>query len=335
MTPQIFRQQICACFCILLFSLSCSACGSAQGTVNAGEDTDRLVIYATRPLSTTDNVIARFEAETGIDVTCVTLRASDALIRIEGESASPVADLLWPVTMDIVEQKTELFDSTQTYCYTPTALMVNTDTLGSSSINGYEDLLKPEFKGRIAFADPAVSAASYAHLVNMLYAMGGKVPAHGWNYVEQFADQLDATLLSSDEEVYQGVIHGYYTVGLTFAQSSEEYLMGGAHVHTVYMNEGVLFHQDVVCRVKNAPHAENAVLFEQWLMRDRTQVYLQKSQHQTNLFSLRDLLAAEEKSPSLHVLSISDRRGALMRSDWLMRFERIMKRKEQNESWQQ
>ena len=50
--------------------------------------------------------------------------------------------------------------------------MINTDLIGDIKITGYEDLLQPELKGKIAFADPTKSSSSYEHLVNMLYAMG-------------------------------------------------------------------------------------------------------------------------------------------------------------------
>ena len=68
----------------------------------------------------------------------------------------------------------------------PSVIMVNTDLIGDIKIEGYEDLLNPELKGKIAFADPAASSSSFEHLVNMLYAMGGGNPDNGWDYVKQF-----------------------------------------------------------------------------------------------------------------------------------------------------
>lgn len=52
----------------------------------------------------------------------------------------------------------------------PSVIMVNTDLLGNETIEGYEDLLKPEFYGKIAFADPNISSSSLEQLINMLYA---------------------------------------------------------------------------------------------------------------------------------------------------------------------
>ena len=37
----------------------------------------------------------------------------------------------------------------------PSVIMVNTDLIGDIRMEGYEDLLNPELKGKIAFADPA------------------------------------------------------------------------------------------------------------------------------------------------------------------------------------
>ena len=125
MASQIFRKKICACLCLLLLPALCASCGNAQAA--QADEGERLIIYSTRPLSITDNVLARFEADTGIDVTCVTLRTSDALIRIEGESAHPQADILWPVTQETVIHKRELFSSIRTYSYAPSVLMCNID----------------------------------------------------------------------------------------------------------------------------------------------------------------------------------------------------------------
>ena len=48
----------------------------------------------------------------------------------------------------------------------PSVIMVNTELIGDIEINGYEDLLNPELKEKIAFADPAASSSSFEHLVN-------------------------------------------------------------------------------------------------------------------------------------------------------------------------
>ena len=332
MLSQIFRKKICACLCLLLLPALCASCGSAQAA--PADESKKLVIYSTRPLSITDNVLARFEADTGIDVTCVTLRTSDALIRIEGESEHPQADILWPVTQETVLHKQALFSSIRTYSYAPSVLMCNVDLTYSPMVTGYNDLLLPQYKGRIAFADPGASSASYAHLVNMLYAMGNGNPEEGWTFVTQFCRQLKGNLLASDEEVFQGVLHGYFSVGLTLAESSEEYVHSGAHIRSVYMREGVIYHSDAVCMIKNAPHAENAEIFFQWILNDRTQVYLQKSQYQTSLHSIQDILQLSGDDTQTNVVTENMQTAAEKRTEWLQHFYTVMEeqtKKQQHE----
>ncbi len=45
------------------------------------------------------------------------------------------------------------------------------DLIGDISVEGYEDLLAPRLRGRIAYASPRNSSSSFEHLVNMLYAL--------------------------------------------------------------------------------------------------------------------------------------------------------------------
>ena len=54
----------------------------------------------------------------------------------------------------------------------PPVLIVNTDLKGDIEINGFEDLLNPELKGKIAFGDPVNSSSAFQSLVSKLYAMG-------------------------------------------------------------------------------------------------------------------------------------------------------------------
>lgn len=323
MASQIFRKKICAILCLLLLLASCAGCARAYAE-EALDDANRLIIYSTRPLSITDNVLARFEAETGIDVTCITLRTSDALVRIEGESGHPQADILWPVTQETVSHKKELFSSMQTYSYVPTVLMSNTDVAQNPAIHSYNELLLPQYRGRIAFADPGISSASYAHLVNMLYAAGKGDPEEGWDFVAQFCRQLKGQLLPSDNDVYQGVLFGYYFVGLTFAESSEEYVHSGAHVNTVYMREGVMYHEDAVCMVKDAPHEENARRFTEWILNDRSQLYLQRSQYQTSLYSIRDIMSLGQPDSGIKTILADPDTAAEKRREWLQRFYELM-----------
>ena len=98
--------------------------------------------------------------------------------------------------------------------------MINTDLIGDIEVNGYADLLNPELKGKIVFADPQASSSSFEHLVNMLYAMGTDGQPNGWDYVREFCKQLPNGCVNSSSAVYKGVADGEYAVGLTFEQGA-------------------------------------------------------------------------------------------------------------------
>lgn len=153
----------------------------------------------------------------------------------------------------------------------PSVLMINTNLIGDIKVTGYEDLLKPELKGKIAHADPAKSSSSFEHLVNMLYAMGNGTPENGWDYADKLAGNLDGKLLSGSSAVYKGVADGEYTVGLTFEEGGAKYVKDGSPVEIVYMKEGVISKPDGVAIIKGAKNMDNAKKFIDFLTSKETQ----------------------------------------------------------------
>ena len=59
------------------------------------------------------------------------------------------------------------------------------------NIEGYNDLLKPELKEKIATADPANSSSAFAQLTNMLQAQGGYKDNKAWSYVKDLFTLID------------------------------------------------------------------------------------------------------------------------------------------------
>ncbi|KEZ87288.1 ABC transporter substrate-binding protein, partial [Lacrimispora celerecrescens] len=193
----------------------------AKKEEGAAASKEKLIIYSPLTESMIDSMLAMFEEDTGIDAECLAMGTGDALKRIQTEADKPQADILWSGTIGTVKNKSEYFADYITvnedafydeykntegnmtrFDTIPSVIMVNTDLIGDIKIEGYEDLLNPELKGKIAFADPAASSSSFEHLVNMLYAMGGGNPDNGWDYVKQFCTQLDGKLLGGSSAVY-------------------------------------------------------------------------------------------------------------------------------------
>lgn len=140
---------------------------------------EKLIIYSPLTESMIDSMLAMFEEDTGIDAECLAMGTGDALKRIQTEADNPQADILWSGTIGTVKNKSEYFADYTTsnedafydeykntegnltrFDTIPSVIMVNTDLIGDIRMEGYEDLLNPELKGRIAFADPAASSSS-------------------------------------------------------------------------------------------------------------------------------------------------------------------------------
>ena len=260
-----------------LFTLSlCLGCSSEKSA-----SSNSLVIYCPHPLDFINPLVDDFKAKNpGINVDVIAAGTGELLKRVESEKDNPLGDILWGGTVTMAKAKIDLFEnytSTNevniadiykntegplTRCTAvPSVLMINTNLSGNIKIEGYEDLLNPALKGKIAFADPSASSSSFEHLDNMLYAMGNGDPEKGWDYVKKLCANLDGKLLSGSSAVYKGVADGEYTVGLTFEEGGANYVALGSPIKLVYMKEGVIIKPDGIYIIKGAKNMENAKRF--------------------------------------------------------------------------
>lgn len=261
----------------VLLSVCTAGCAGRGLDSPADFKTDEaLVVYCPHPLDFINPVVSEFQERTGIRVEVQT-GGTGELLEMVGEKKEPRCDIFWGGSLSTTMPRRELFEpyisdnekmvrpefkntegNMTRFTDVPSVLMVNTNLIGDIPIEGYEDLLRPELKGRIALADPSVSSSSFEHLINMLYAMGDGEPEAGWDYVEAFCENLDGRLLESSSAVYQGVAEGRFAVGLTFEEGAAHYMADQGPVKLVYMKEGVISKPDVVCIAVGAAHPAEA-----------------------------------------------------------------------------
>ena len=201
--------------------------GSQQPAAPTGGDT--LVVYTARSESLNNAVIENFEADTGIHVEVVTGGTGEVLKRVQSEAANPQGDICWAADESMLKDYAEYFESyvspedakmldsyknksgvsAPAFC-DPTVFIVNNDLAGDIEINGFEDLLNPALKGKIAAGDPVNSSSAFQCLVAGLYGVGNGDPLsdEAWNWVEGFIANLDGVRLSSSSQVYRGVAAG-------------------------------------------------------------------------------------------------------------------------------
>ncbi|MDA0022918.1 ABC transporter substrate-binding protein [Brachyspira hyodysenteriae] len=275
------KKIILICSVLFLSLALFYSCSSKESETQGGQAGNSLVIYCPHPLEFINPLVDDFKAKNpGINVDIIAAGVGELLKRVESEKDNPLGDILWGGSLNTVKPKVELFENYTTtneasiadayknvegaitrFTAIPSVIMVNTNLAGNIKIEGYEDLLNPELKGKIAFADPSASSSSFEHLVNMLYAMGKGDPEKGWDYVQKLCANLDGKLLSGSSAVYKGVADGEYTVGLTFEEGGANYVSAGSPVKLVYMKEGVIIKPDGIYIIKNAKNLENAKKF--------------------------------------------------------------------------
>jgi len=275
--PSFLRVAI-----IFVFTVLCLV------TVTACNSTDSLEGSTLTVYSTFDEDFARpfidlFEEETGIHVDVIFAGTGALLNRIreEADDSSAGADLLWGGALFSVLPEADLFEdfvsdneefvisgmentegTITRIMSSARLLMINTDLIGDIEINGYACLLNPALRGQIAITDPAASGSSFNHLINQLYAMGhDNNPNLGWDYMDDFIQNLGGIMLGDSSAVHQGVANGNFIVGLTYEEAPFTYIEEGYPVRVVYIDEGIIGTSSGAAVIKDAPNRDAAHVF--------------------------------------------------------------------------
>ncbi|MCI7612033.1 MAG: ABC transporter substrate-binding protein [Selenomonadaceae bacterium] len=320
-----------------------AGCGGGEDKAATSEEGDnRLVVYCPHPIAFINPLVEEFEKSSGVKVEVIAAGSGELLKRVESEKANPLGDIFWGGSLNTMKPKADLFENYTSvnedhiqpafknvegpltrFTDIPSVIMVNTNLIGDIKVEGYEDLLNPALKGKIATADPSKSSSSYEHLVNMLYAMGNGNPDEGWAYVEKLCSNLDGKLLSGSSAVYKGVADGEYTVGLTFEEGGAKYVADGAPVKLVYMKEGVISKPDGIYIIKNAKHMENAKKFIDFITSKEAQTLITQKLHRR---SVRDDVPApqglQDKS-TINIIQDDENVVNQNKKAWLDKFKDI------------
>lgn len=282
-----------------------AACGGGKDAETAdsdGEGTEEtadgektqgggeLVVYSPNSEGLINATIPLFEEKYGVDVELIQAGTGELVKRIQSEQNDPYADVLFGGSWSQMYDNEELWepyvsandenvvDAYKNTCGFITSnvldgsvLIVNTDLIGDIKINGYEDLLNPELKGKIATADPANSSSAFAHLTNMLLAMGGYESEEAWDYVRALFENVDGKICESSSSVYKGVADGEYVVGLSYEDPCAQLIKDGAPVKIVYMEEGTVYLPASATIIKGARNMDNAKLFIDFILSEEVQ----------------------------------------------------------------
>jgi iron(III) transport system substrate-binding protein len=160
--------------------------------------------------------------------------------------------------IDIYRNKTGFITP---YVLDGSVILVNKKLIGNIKVEGYKDLLNPALKGKIVSANPTASSSAFAHLTNMLAAIGNGdyESEEAWKFVKDLF--TNTVVIDSSSSVWKGVRDGEYTIGLSYEDPSVQLVRDGADVKVVYMKEGVVYLPAGSAIVKDCKNLVNAQRF--------------------------------------------------------------------------
>lgn len=281
----------------VIMSGTFAGCGSGTATKTGAESgtaaEKTLTVYTPDSESLVNAVIPNFEKDTGIKVDVITAGTGELEKRVQSEKDNPLGDVFWGADPTMLSPMKDLFTEyvspenanmeddhkNTTGYFSPTladgtVILVNKDIIGDIKVEGFEDLLNPALKGKIAFCDPTNSSSAFQQLVNMLYDMGKDNDPNSdeaWAYVDKFIQNLDGKMASSSGTVHKSVADGEYPVGLSWEDPCVNYVKNGAHVEVIYPKEGAIFTEQSVQIIKNCKHLDNAKKFVDYLLSEKMQ----------------------------------------------------------------
>lgn len=281
----------------LLMVFSLAGCGSSNDEPKEEDDTPKTItLYTPAAQDYLDVLLPAFEEETGIHVEAIRGASGEVYARIQAEAENPQADVAW-FPCNYILQDTQYFDQyissndglydkqfqnetgyTTRINYTVPVVIYNTE-MYNKQIKGYADLIDDELFGKIAFGNASSSSSAYDQLECMLYDMGTGstfeervMSDSAWDYVEKFLKELDGSIVDSSSVTYNGVIDGEFAVGMSWDTPACEFLYNkSTNIGVCYMSEGVIVSDSCVSLIHNAPNADAAKVFIDWISSEKGQ----------------------------------------------------------------
>ena len=281
-----------ACWAALACVLLCTGCGGGQAAKLPMVDPARqLTVYTSHPEELYTSLVQEFEERTGIWVEVVEGNSDELTDRIAAESDSPRADVIFGGGVDSLESCRDQFASYRSdqcaaitepdfcgeddrwtgFSVLPLVFVYNPNLVSERDApTTWRSLTDAKWTGRIAFADPAVSASCYT-------ALATAVQLYGEEFVSGFARNMAGNCAADSQEIVSLVASGSCSVGITLESSVQKAIADGADVAYLYPEDGTSAVADGMAILKNAPHRENAERFVDFMLSRDAQSFLWES----------------------------------------------------------
>jgi iron(III) transport system substrate-binding protein len=243
----------------------------------------KVVVYTSNDSNLNRYVFDAFKKETGIEVEGVEAGSGVVFRRMASERERPLGDIVWGVSRTLLRANKALLapyasknkDAVPAYFRDPEdywlgtnvhllVILQNTKLIpAEQGPKNWADLMKPEWKGKIAFTDPANSGSAYSNLT-MLAQMWGPGEA-GWEKVSQLL--ANTRVLNRSSLVFQGVGNGEFALGMSLEYAGYQWSSNGAPVKVIYPADGTVAQMEGIAIIKGGPNTENAKQFVDYVSR--------------------------------------------------------------------
>ncbi len=284
------------------------------------EAQQKVVIYTSNENTLNELAFAAFSKETGVQVESVSAGSGVVFKRVAAEKDHPQGDIVWGVSRSLLETNRAYFapyaskniDAIPAEYRDPNNLWIGNNLhllviLQNTKIlppdqgpKGWNDLLDPKWKGKIAFTDPANSGSAYTTVTLLVDLWGGG--EEGWKKVAALFRNLK--VLNRSSLVFQGVGNGEYPLGISLEYAGPMWAAGGAPVKTIYPADGTVAAMEGVAIIKNGPDPDSAKAFVDFVNRKDVREMILKATYRRPTRTDLDLASLPGGMPALSSLKM-------------------------------
>ncbi len=242
-------------------------------------------------------VTAEYQKETGVRVPPDMKGSSAAMAAMEAEKANPQADCAYysgAIGYQAAEKglhqpyKPAGFEKIPDGLKDPKglwwtvhtgyiAILVNKAALKGKPVpRSFADLLKPDYKGMVAYDDPTWGGTGFTFVYGINSVLGGGADLKaGFDYLKK----LDANALNYPREnIYNDLLRGEVPIWINVdGNGLKAKYADGAPVETVIATEGTIVMPLVMGLAAGAPHPEEAKKYLDWTLGDTAQKIMAES----------------------------------------------------------
>jgi iron(III) transport system substrate-binding protein len=179
----------------------------------------------------------------------------------------------------------------------------NTKLLADAGLTApacWEDLTKPEFKGKVQMANPNSSGTAYTALATMVQLFGEEA---GFDYMKRLHANINQYTKSGSAPI-KAAGTGETTVGIVFLHDAVAQTVAGFPIVSVAPCEGTGYEIGSMSIVKGARNMDEAKKFYDWALTAEAQTL----SLQVNAFQVMSNMAAtsSDKAPDMSTIKLID-----------------------------